>query len=212
MDAIHILVFAKAPVAGEVKTRLIPTLGAEAAARLHCELMLHTLHTVCTTNTGNVELWCAPDTQHPWFAACKARFPVTLNTQQGVDLGERMLHAATTALHRAKAVILVGTDCPTLCAEDLHAAQAALLTADAVLGPAADGGYWLLGLRHHDAALFRDIEWGSEQVLAATRQRLHTLGWTWRELATRWDVDRPEDLERLQNHRRTPQSSQKTQR
>ncbi len=201
MDAAHILVFAKAPVAGQVKTRLIPALDAEAAARLHGELMMHTLHTVCAANAGNVELWCAPDKQHPWFAACQARFPVTLHAQQGDDLGERMLHAATMALRRATAVILVGTDCPTLCAEDLHAAQSALLTADAALGPAADGGYWLLGLRHHDAALFSDIEWGSEQVLAVTRQRLHALGWTWRELATRWDVDRPADLERLQDVR-----------
>ncbi len=111
----------------------------------------------------------------------------------------RMHHAACQALERSRRVILVGTDCPSLCADDLSACAHALHDHDAVLGPAEDGGYWLLGLRRSDPRLFDDIAWGSAQVLAQTRQRFEELGWRWHEITTRWDVDRPEDLARLRS-------------
>ena len=109
-----------------------------------------------------------------------------------------MAHACRESLTRHGAVVVIGTDCPSLQADDIHHALHALQAgADAVLGPAADGGYYLLGLRRVHEALFRDIAWGSNGVLEATRTNLQRLGWCWRELVERWDVDRPQDVSRL---------------
>jgi glycosyltransferase A (GT-A) superfamily protein (DUF2064 family) len=109
-----------------------------------------------------------------------------------------MLAAAEDGLRRAGAAIIVGTDCPTMQVDDLLAAHQALAAGDdVVLGPAEDGGYWLIGLRRCDPRLFTGIAWSNAGVLDATRERLVTLGWRWSELVTRWDVDRPEDLARF---------------
>lgn len=198
MDAatIPLLVFARAPLPGASKTRLIPALGADGAARLSARMLRRTL---ATARGQATELWCAPDTAHPVFAECAAEFGVRLHTQQGTDLGQRMAHALAEAFGRARAGVLVGTDCPGLCAADLAEARAALATeggegAEAVLGPAVDGGYYLIGLRRPAPELFADMPWGGPDVLAETRRRLRELGWRWHELAPRRDLDRPEDL------------------
>ena len=105
---------------------------------------------------------------------------------------------ASRALAEHAHVLLIGADCPALTARHLCQARQALLGgADAVLAPAEDGGYVLMGLSRFDARLFEDIAWGSDGVLQETRARLRALGWRWRELETLWDVDRPEDYERL---------------
>jgi hypothetical protein len=119
---------------------------------------------------------------------------VSLHLQQGDDLGERMARA----LSRAMPAIVMGSDCPSLTPADLREAAAALdWGVDAVLGPARDGGYVLLGLRRIDASLFEGITWGTDTVLQETRSRLRSLGWRWHELPTRFDIDRPEDLRLL---------------
>ena len=120
-------------------------------------------------------------------------------TQCEGDLGARMQHAAMTALATNLRVLLIGTDCPALMPADLRAAAGALAAHDAVLIPAEDGGYVLLGLNRWDARLFTNIAWGDDQVLAATRQRLAALDWRWQELPRLWDVDRPEDFARLRS-------------
>ena len=114
--------------------------------------------------------------------------------QEGQDLGARMAYAARSALTRAESVILVGTDCPDLSPEFLKAAIAGLEHQDAVLGPALDGGYVLLGLRSVESSLFERMPWGSDRVAYVTEQRLDALGWQWSRLAPLRDVDRPEDL------------------
>jgi hypothetical protein len=109
-----------------------------------------------------------------------------------------MSHALNDGLARAAKVLLVGADIPDMTHEDLREARKALDGGcDAVLGPAEDGGYWLIGARRHDAHLFEQIAWSESDVAQRTRERLRTLGWRWHEVATRWDVDRPEDLRRL---------------
>ena len=106
-----------------------------------------------------------------------------------------------TARAAAPRVIIIGADCPALTAGDLqHAAN----DYDAVLIPAKDGGYVLIGLRWWDARLFTDIAWGTDQVMAATRARLSALTWRWHELPTAWDIDRPADFERLAASRLIP--------
>ncbi len=194
----RILLFAKAPVPGHAKTRLIPALGAEGAALLQQRLTLHTLSTALGSGLP-MELWCHPDPHHPFFATCAEIFGITCRAQQGGDLGARMQHAAAAALGQGP-VVLIGTDCPGLTAADLIAAADALAETDAVLGPAIDGGYYLLGLRQLDAVLFEGVSWGTDAVLTQTRRRLTALGWRWRELRRRADIDRPEDLALLPPH------------
>lgn len=179
-----------------MKTRLVPLLGPEVAARLHAALAERALETALHAAVGPVELWCAPDEDDPWFRSM-ARRGATLRRQEGEDLGARMSAACEAAFRRGRAAILVGADCPALEPEDLRDAAAALRDHDAVLAPAEDGGYVLLGLQHA-APVFDHMPWGGAGVLARTRERLRGAGLRWRELRTLWDVDRPEDYARLQ--------------
>jgi hypothetical protein len=191
-------VFAKAPVPGEVKTRLIPLLGAEGATELHCRLVRHTLATAALARVGPVEVWTTGRREDAFIQACRRLLGLQVHLQPDGDLGTRMCAAAEDGLRRASRVIIVGTDCPTMAHDDLQAARDALEAGDdVVLGPAEDGGYWLIGLSRCDPTLFSGIAWSTPTVLDATRERLHALGWRWSELAMRWDVDRPEDLARL---------------
>lgn len=196
---VKFLVFAKAPVAGAVKTRLAPLLGDEGAADLHRRLVLQTLNTVCEVS-DNVMLYCAPDTDHPFFAACAQRYGIELEHQCRGDLGVRMLHACIDHLKAGTVVVIVGTDSPALQADRLVEAVAALARgAHIALAPAEDGGYALIALRRCAPELFSDIPWGTADVINETRARLQRLGWNWTELEPVWDVDRPADYERLRN-------------
>lgn len=190
-----VLVFAKAPIPGQVKTRLIPALGATGAARLQIGLMRDTLAKLTAQLPFPVQLWCAPDAQHDAFVACQQDFTVTLAVQQGADLGERMDQALASVLRQYAWAVLVGCDCPDLQAEDIVNAGLALQQGHAaVLGPAEDGGYYLIGLDRPRSSLFDDVPWGTDQVLAITEARLLADGLSWQRLPLRQDIDRPEDL------------------
>jgi rSAM/selenodomain-associated transferase 1 len=195
----RILVFAKAPTPGRVKTRLAPALDAGAAAELHRQLVARTLRTATAAAVGPVGLWCAPDAHDAFFADCAKAFGVSLHDQGEGDLGMRMARALAIALQDGSPALLIGTDCPALTAQYLRDAAAACGgDGDAVFGPAEDGGYVLIGLaRSSSAHLFENVAWGSATVMQETRLRLKRMGWRWTELATLWDVDRPEDLPRL---------------
>lgn len=197
----RILIFAKAPVPGEVKTRLQPGLSMQQCARLQQRFIEHTLRTCLESNLCAVELWCAGDARHVFFEACRERYPVTVHIQHGGDLGERMLHALGHTLQGAKFALIVGTDCPVLTAAHLEAA-AATLDANvprqyAVFIPADDGGYVLLGATCAPTDLVENIEWSSDRVMAQSRRNLGRANIAFTELNPLWDVDRPEDLERL---------------
>lgn len=192
----RLLVFARAPVPGAVKTRLIPALGAEGAADLHARLLARTLETACAADLAPVELWCTPDADHPAFAGAAGDPGVTLRVQPAGDLGQRMRVALESTLADGGRALLVGCDCPALSVDDLAGAFTALADHDVVLGPAEDGGYVLVGARRVSPVLFDGIEWGGPRVLRQTRGRLVALGWRWHELRTLWDVDRPEDVVR----------------
>ena len=191
------MLFAKAPVAGAVKTRLIPILGAAAAAKLHQQLVVRALMILTEAAVGPVEICCAPDASHAFFAECQRRFSITLTSQSDGDLGERMRHAFENALFTAPCAVIVGADCPSITVGDIRDAAAQLAHADAALIPAEDGGYVLIGATRAHQHMFDGIEWGGPTVLAAQRQRFRALDWRWHEGAIRWDVDRPEDLARL---------------
>jgi hypothetical protein len=185
--------FAKAPVPGQVKSRMHPVLSGEQSAALHRTLVRHTLGKLALAQLAPVELWISAP--HPFFTALADLAPSVM--QAGDDLGERMWHAFETALPRARPVVLVGSDCPFFSARYLLQAFHLLLApdVDAVLGPAEDGGYVLLGLKRNHPQLFTDVDWGTGQVLEQTRDRLRQLGWRWRELPALADIDEPADLE-----------------
>lgn len=195
----RIMVFAKAPTPGQVKTRLIPSLGESGAALLQRQLIERTLRTAEEARLGTLELWCAPGPDDPFFAACAQRHGIGLRTQCDGDLGARMAHALESALAAGSPGLLIGCDCPALTPAYLQEAAAALVDGnDAVFGPAEDGGYVLIGLaRHPPAQLFAGIPWGTATVMQETRARLARGKLRWCELALMWDVDRPEDLQRL---------------
>jgi hypothetical protein len=138
----------------------------------------------------------AGDEKHPVFADCLSQGALALRQQQGADLGERMCMALRDGLNRAERVLLVGSDCPELDPEYLDGALRALDDVPVVFGPASDGGYVLVGARAITMELFRSIAWGESSVLATTLERAEALGWGVATLATRADIDRPEDLER----------------
>ena len=190
-------VFAKAPVAGEVKTRLARTLGADAAAGLHAGLVRHALATAVASRVGPLELWCTPDGTHPFFARCAAEFGARLRTQGGGDLGSRMQAAIGQALDEGSSMVLIGSDCPALGPGDLRAAALAVRDHDVAIAPAEDGGYVMVAMSSMQP-IFHGIEWGTASVMRETRRRLEGCGARWQELPGSWDVDRPEDYARLQ--------------
>ena len=194
----RIAVFAKAPVAGHVKTRLAPLLGDQGAAALHAQLVHRALATAMESALGAVELWCAPDESHPFFSGCALQYGVRLRVQSGGDLGVRMNHAFELVHSEGESLVLIGCDCPVLEGSTLRHAAAALASNDAVFAPAEDGGYVLVGLARPAPKLFEGIEWSTPSVMRATRERLASAGLRWKELATHWDLDRPDDYARAQ--------------
>ena len=193
-----ILVFARTPRPGAVKKRLIPALGPEGAARLHEDMARRAVATAVRAERGAVQLWCTPTREHPFFQGLQRDYAIELKEQRGLDLGERMHSAFVDVLTHATQAILIGSDCPALTPADLRAAANRLNSgAKAVIVPAVDGGYVLIGLSRPCRALFGGIDWGSERVLAQTRRRLAELECNWHEFSSLPDVDRPEDLGQL---------------
>ncbi len=192
-----LIVFAKAPVPGEVKTRLIPALDAEHAALLHAALAERALATALDTDAEAIELCCAPDDSHSFFQSCAEDFEIDLSTQGDGDLGARMLRAIDRGLEEFPRVVLIGADCPAMTASHIDAAAAALAGHDIVLTPAEDGGYALIGARRSHTDMFQGIDWGTATVLVQQRDNLQACKLSWHEMETLWDVDRPDDLPRL---------------
>ncbi len=191
-----VIVFARAPVTGRVKTRLAARLGEAGAARLHCRLTATALRIALAAGCGPVELHTT--SQHRWLLHLARERGVALRLQRGADLGERMAHAVRRALRRQPYVVLIGADCPELAPRELARARRWLAGGTAaVLAPAQDGGYGLIGLTRPADFLFRDMPWGSDRVCAETAARLSRAGWRFRLLDAVNDIDRPEDLARL---------------
>jgi rSAM/selenodomain-associated transferase 1 len=202
-----VIVFAKAPVASYAKTRLIPALGAQGAADLAERLMHAALAQAIEAQIGPVELCVTPDRRHASFAAAVQRHGIALTEQGEGDLGERMARALARVLQTQAHALLIGTDAPRLDAAYLRAAARALQDADAVFGPAADGGYTLVGLNRPQPDLFSGMHWSHHQVMAHTRLRLAQAKLRHVELPVLHDVDEPADLAHLAQHDIQPNST-----
>ncbi len=191
----RLIVFTRHPVPGRVKTRLIPALGPAGAAALQQAMTRHTLEVASVLEGDGVTVEVRFDgggreAVRRWLGD---RFP--LAEQGDGDLGERMRRAFDDAFAAGTGrALLIGTDCPDLDAPLLRAARAALDRHDLVLGPARDGGYYLIGLRQPAPDLFRDVPWGTDTVLARTEGIARGLGLAVARLPVLDDVDRPEDL------------------
>jgi rSAM/selenodomain-associated transferase 1 len=196
MPEAAVAVLAKAPIPGYAKTRLIPLLGADGAARLQERLIDRALATAAAAEIGPVTLWCAPDVQHPFFRKATRRHKAQLAVQPEGDLGARML-AAFQAARPGPALVLIGTDCPVLAPGDLSAAAAYLTHADVVVAPAEDGGYGLIAARRPIPELFDQMPWGTDLVAACTRERARACSLRLAEINPVWDIDTPSDVERL---------------
>ena len=195
----QIIIFAREPVYGQVKTRLIPALGAAGATELYTALLDFTLNKIHTYHLAPVCLCITPESRTAFFLK---RYPFTelqITTQKGDDLGQRMAHALKQSLSHFSRAILIGTDCPFLNQNDLEQAIAALDNHDMVFSPARDGGYVLVGARCSVPGNFTGIDWGSEQVMRQTRKRLKELKISWQELARQQDIDDENDLKYLQH-------------
>ena len=198
-----LLVFTRAPSVGQVKTRLIPALGAPAANDLHRRLVSRTLQRACAVRGAQVQLWIAGDPFEAFVQDCARRFQVPVFEQRGDDLGRRMAAAFEHAFSRLEpnaGCVLIGSDCPAQTVLDLEEAGAALRSHDAVLQPAEDGGYVLVGLRHAQPQLFDAIEWGSRNVTEQTLQRAASLGLDVHLLRTLPDLDSASDLQRAREN------------
>lgn len=193
-----LIIFCKAPVAGQVKTRLQPELTAEQAADVHRELTLMTLNRAFEQPLCAVQLCCAPDTGHPFFQQCAANYALSLTTQRGDDLGARMFNAINDALADYSQAILIGCDCPSLTVKDLQQALTVLQNAhEIVIAPTEDGGYVLIGMNAPQPALFENMSWGNGEVMTATRERANAKHLMLFELPMQWDVDTAKDLHRF---------------
>jgi len=198
---LSILLFGRSPELGKVKKRLHSSIGVEKALSLHkamCERMLRLLKNTALAET---QFWLTSDSNSNQVFLSSLSAGDSLIKQSEGDLGEKMLFAISQALGvpTKTGVLLLGCDCPAITENYLKKAASHLNQGvKLVLGPAEDGGYVLIGVNGIYPELFRDIEWGSEQVFSQTIQNAKTLGIDYVTMEILWDVDRPEDLLRLQ--------------
>lgn len=191
-----IAIFAKAPIEGFAKTRLIPLLGAEGAAALQARLIRRTAEIALEAKLGPVSIWCTPDCTHPVFADVADRFGVSVHLQAGPDLGVRLTNAMRYLTAECPALI-IGTDCVAITPEHLERCAGSLRDGnDAVFLPVEDGGYILVGARKTIPGIFEDMPWTTERVMPETRRRAEELGLKIEEVEMLWDIDLPADYNR----------------
>jgi len=195
----RIIVFAREPLLGQVKSRLASEIGEQEALAVYQAMLLRLGELLVGAEIAEWDLWVTSNISHEKFLSICNRKNIYL--QNGQDLGVKMDCAIRQTLmdKNVENAILIGSDCPSLTKDYLEQALLALDSgSDVVLGPAEDGGYVLVGMRRPIAAVFKGIPWGSAEVMQRTLQALRANDLSYRLLDTLWDVDRPEDLSRLQ--------------
>ena len=191
-----IIIFAKFPARGMAKTRLQPALGVEGSTSMARQLLLHSVEQAVASGFS-VELCVSPAPNDPCWQTLNLPESLQWSAQADGDLGLRMLTASQQALSKFEQVLLIGTDCPSLTETRIQGAVQQLEQSDAVMIPASDGGYVLLGFKQIHADLFSDIEWSTASVAAVTRQRIKALDWSLILLNPLHDIDEPADLKYL---------------
>ncbi len=187
-----LIIFVKNPVLGKVKTRLAATLGDEKALQIYHSLLEHTRKVALETDVDRYVFYTDTIGENDDWR----NDDFTKKLQQGDDLGTRMHTALDIILKKHDKAIIIGSDCPGLTSKILKSAFRKLNRADYVLGPAEDGGYYLLGMKQNSKALFEDMEWSTKKVLDETLERIWKLEKTYALLQTLGDVDYAEDWEK----------------
>lgn len=192
-----LIIFAKAPVPGKVKTRLQPHLSAEQCASLHESFITDTLSIAREIEGADIFLACHPGVEHPFFLKVARDFGIRLTAQRGNDLGERMDNAIKWGLEmRYGKVIVIGSDSPDLPPDYIRDGFEMLDSSEMVLGPSRDGGYYLIGGRKQ-LPVFYDVPWSSSRVFGTTLEIARKKGITFSILREWYDIDTCEDLERF---------------
>jgi uncharacterized protein len=196
-DRVSVAILADAPIPGVAKTRLIPTIGAHAAAILQERLTERAVATALAAEVGPVTLWCSPDATHTTFLKMVARTRITLRPQPAGDLSARLPAAIAAA---PGPVLVMGTDCPALTEIHVRSAAGTLRDGtDVILIPSEDGGFVLIGTRSAQPDLFAGITWGTRAVLAETRARVIARKLVLAERPPLWDLNTEGDLTRLEH-------------
>lgn len=196
-DDTVILVFAKAPVQGQVNTRLIPDIGVELATQLQREWIIGRVFGLSVSRLAQLCLFCAPDITHEIFQQCKSSYDIDLFQQTGADLGEKMYNGVCWAIQHYECCIVIGTDAPALTTGQIEEAIEALHQGyDCVYKPAQDGGYVLAGYRSVRPELFNEIDWGTDAVMRQIKTKLDDNAINYQLLSPGWDVDQLEDYQR----------------
>ncbi|MBW3671444.1 MAG: TIGR04282 family arsenosugar biosynthesis glycosyltransferase [Acidobacteria bacterium] len=194
----RVLIFAKAPEVGRVKTRLAKSIGTEGALEIHRAMIRDLLGRLGSGDELDIDVIWSGSEEVPGASLVETFSPHRLTRQIGSDLGERMATAISdrALLQRTRQIIAIGTDLPDLERIDLEAAFSLLDSCGWVVGPALDGGYYLIGCRSRsfDASVFQGIHWGESSVLEATTERIRKVGESVALLPQRRDIDEIEDL------------------
>ena len=191
-----LIIFAKAPIPGQVKTRLCPPLTPDEAASLHGSMVMDIAEQTRGIPNLHRFLACMPSSDHAFFQALAARYCLTLCEQVGDDLGCRMDHALTESLKNGyQYALVVGTDIPALSSETYKKAISVLKTEDIVIGPTNDGGYYLIGLKRPTPEIFFGIPWSTENVFALTQEKAQVLGRTVGLIDFERDIDTFKDIQ-----------------
>ena len=196
MHSDHVIVFAKPPLLGRVKTRLTPELGPESALNAHCEMVDLTLKKVAQLDCSS-SLWLSENSQEG--ASWGQKYSLPVEVQRSGDLGLKMLDAISKTLAASPAkVVLIGSDCPILSQEDIRDAFLWLDQHDLVILPCEDGGYGLIGMKQTHAEVFSRISWSTPKVTSETLDRARNSNLSVKCGRVIWDVDRIEDWYRYQ--------------
>ena len=190
-DSVRIMVFTKAPVAGQVKTRFCPPLDLDQAAELSDQFCKQTLENLSQFKSADIELWTAIDARHPAILSHARQFETPVYEQTGATLGQRMHNAFESG--RLPAVV-IGCDVPHCPTDLLQQAIDEVAAGNEIVGPTHDGGYYLLGLQRSAPEFFEDIEWGGTSVLEATLEISHNTNRPLTQLEQLNDLDTMEDL------------------
>lgn len=193
-----VIIMAKAPLAGTVKTRLQPFLSAGQCAALAACLLSDTINKAKSSENQNLIIAYSPAGEKKYFNKF-AHQKTSFIEQKGNNLGEKMFSAFEFAFaQNTDAAVMIGTDSPTFPVDFIEQAFEFLETnSDAVLGKTEDGGFYLIGLRRLDKRIFEAVEWSSTKTFAQVRENIMNLGWHLREVPAWYDVDEPQDLEQL---------------
>lgn len=196
-SSIVVMVFAKAPRAGKVKTRIGKKIGMKNAEKIYRTLLSNLLKRLTDDRQLSVQLWCWPDTKHSFFKYCARHYRVSLHTQRGSDLGAKMSNACKDSCRNYGYAIIAGSDLPEIDSKVCKRAYEALKLMDVVLAPTFDGGYGLIAVNNPNNRLFNNMRWSEQTVLSYTLNRARRQQLKVKCLDLIGDIDTYEDFQGL---------------